>query len=208
MTGSPQLWQPGSTSLVRQTLGNVSMHEWSALVRRMVRSRLAVSLPSESCPPELSGGAFSAEKDRDRDRFMCDSLFAVSFCPSVLVCAVLCWRDSDLAPERDLEDWWTPDLVSGNADVHVSPPDNSRQVSITGIMMGDANAVAVLEMAHRGQLINAGALHVNSLFLPERPLPRGLEFGTSTMTTSSSLHSYTSQNWNSSGIASELQERA
>ena len=44
-------------------------------------------------------------------------------------------------------------------------------------MMGDTNAVAVLEMAHRRQLINAGVLRSETLLLPERPLPDGPEFG-------------------------------
>ena len=44
-------------------------------------------------------------------------------------------------------------------------------------MMGDTNAVSVLEMAHRRQLINAGALRTHSLLLPERSLPQGNEFG-------------------------------
>ena len=44
-------------------------------------------------------------------------------------------------------------------------------------MMDDTNAVTVLEMAHRRQLINAGVLRTDSLLLPERPLPQGNEFG-------------------------------
>ena len=43
--------------------------------------------------------------------------------------------------------------------------------------MGDTNAVSVLEMAHRWQLINAGVLRTDTLLLPERPLPQGAEFG-------------------------------
>ena len=35
-------------------------------------------------------------------------------------------------------------------------------------MMGDTNAVSVLEMAHRRQLVNAGVLRTNSLLLLER----------------------------------------
>ena len=44
-------------------------------------------------------------------------------------------------------------------------------------MMGDTNAVSVLDLAHRRQLINAGVLLTDSLLLPERPLPEGNEFG-------------------------------
>ena len=44
-------------------------------------------------------------------------------------------------------------------------------------MVGDADAVTVLEMAHRRQLISAGALHVDSLLLLERLLPRGADIG-------------------------------
>ena len=35
--------------------------------------------------------------------------------------------------------------------------------------MGDTNAVSVLELAHRRQLINAGVLRTDSLLLLERP---------------------------------------
>ena len=55
--------------------------------------------------------------------------------------------------------------------------DGYRQIAIVGVMMGDTNAVTVLEMAHRRQLINAGVLRTGSLLLPERPLKQGLEFG-------------------------------
>ena len=44
-------------------------------------------------------------------------------------------------------------------------------------MTGDTNAVTVVEMAHRRQLVNAGVLRTDSLLLPERPLPQGPEFG-------------------------------
>ena len=37
---------------------NVSMHQWRSVVRRMVRCKLAVDLPSDTCPFQLSGGAF------------------------------------------------------------------------------------------------------------------------------------------------------
>ena len=75
----------------------------------------------------------------------------------------------------DLETWWEPDLrQSTHAD---EPHDDFRQIAIVGVMMGDTNAVAVLEMAHRRQLINAGVLRSGSLLLPERPLPDGPEFG-------------------------------
>ena len=43
--------------------------------------------------------------------------------------------------------------------------------------MGDTNAVTVLELAHRRQLINANVLSPETLLLPERPLPDGPEFG-------------------------------
>ena len=43
--------------------------------------------------------------------------------------------------------------------------------------MGDANAVTLLEVAHRRQLINANVLTAETLLLPERPLPEGAEFG-------------------------------
>ena len=39
--------------------------------------------------------------------------------------------------------------------------------------MGDTDAVTVLEMAHRRQLVNAGVLRTDSLLIPERPLPQG-----------------------------------
>ena len=51
------------------------------------------------------------------------------------------------------------------------------KLAITGIMMGDTNAVTVLELAHRRQLINANVLSPETLLLPERPLPDGPDFG-------------------------------
>ena len=42
-------------------------------------------------------------------------------------------------------------------------------------MMGDTNAVTVLEVAHRRQLINAGVLRTDSLLLPKRPRLNELE---------------------------------
>ena len=44
-------------------------------------------------------------------------------------------------------------------------------------VMGDTNAVSVLEMAHRRQLVNAGVLRTDSLLLLERPPPQAPEFG-------------------------------
>ena len=70
-----------------------------------------------------------------------------------------------------------PDFVAGTTKSRVSPPDNVRHIAVTGIMVGDANAVTVVEMARCRQLISAGALHVDSLLLPERSLPRGPDFG-------------------------------
>ena len=66
-----------------------------------------------------------------------------------------------------LETWWGDD----------EPHDGDRQNAIVGVMMGDTNAVTVLEMAHRRQLINAGVLRTDSLLLPERPLPQRPECG-------------------------------
>ena len=44
-------------------------------------------------------------------------------------------------------------------------------------MMGDTNAVSVLELDHRRQLLSAGMVRTESLLLPDRPLPQGKEFG-------------------------------
>ena len=35
---------------------NVSVHQWRSVVRRMVRCKLAVALPSDTCPVRLTGG--------------------------------------------------------------------------------------------------------------------------------------------------------
>ena len=77
--------------------------------------------------------------------------------------------------DDNLETWWEADLRQSS--VNDEPLDRYRQIAIVGVMMGDANAVTVLEMAHRRQLINAGVLRTDSLLLPERPLPYGNEFG-------------------------------
>ena len=38
----------------------------------MVRCKLAVALPSDTCPVGLAGGVFAVPKDEPRDRFICD----------------------------------------------------------------------------------------------------------------------------------------
>ena len=43
---------------------NVSMRQWRSVVRRMVRCNLAVALPSDTCPVQLSGRAFAVPKLR------------------------------------------------------------------------------------------------------------------------------------------------
>ena len=50
----------------------VSMSQWRSVVRRMVRCKWAVALPSDTWPVQLSGGAFAVPKDADRDRLICD----------------------------------------------------------------------------------------------------------------------------------------
>ena len=46
---------------------NVSTHQWRSVESRMVRHKLAVALPSDTCPVKLSGGAFAVPKDLDRE---------------------------------------------------------------------------------------------------------------------------------------------
>ena len=77
--------------------------------------------------------------------------------------------------DDDLETWWEPDLCRSTGDDE--PHDGCRQIAIVRVMMFDTNAVTVLEVAHRRQLVNAGVLRTDSLLLPERPLPQGAEFG-------------------------------
>ena len=77
--------------------------------------------------------------------------------------------------DTNMESWWELDLRQSSDNDE--PHDGYRQIAIVGVMMGDTNAVSVLEMAHRRQLINAGVLRTDSLLLPERPLPHGDEFG-------------------------------
>ena len=80
----------------------------------------------------------------------------------------------DLINNDALESWWEADLLqtTGSLTLH----DKHRQIAIIGVMMGDTNAVSVLEMAHRRQLVNAGVHRFDSLLLLERPLPQGAEF--------------------------------
>ena len=75
----------------------------------------------------------------------------------------------------NLESWWEAHLRQSSDNDE--PHDGYRQRAIVGLMMGDTNAVSVLEMAHGRQFINAGVLHTDSLQSPERPLPQGNEFG-------------------------------
>ena len=51
---------------------NVSLHEWRAVVRRMVRCTLAIALPRDTGPVQLSGGAFAVPQDKTRDRLICN----------------------------------------------------------------------------------------------------------------------------------------
>ena len=51
---------------------NVTMHQWRSVVRRMVRCKLTVALPSGTCHLKLSGGAFAVAKDGARDRLICN----------------------------------------------------------------------------------------------------------------------------------------
>ena len=81
----------------------------------------------------------------------------------------------DNLSNEDLETWWEPDLRQST--LAAEPHNDFRQIAMVGVMMGDTNAVAVLELAHRRQLINAGVLRTETLLLPERPLPQGPEFG-------------------------------
>ena len=51
---------------------NVSMHQWRSVVRRMLRYKLAVALPRDTCPVRLAGGAFAVPKGEARGRLVCD----------------------------------------------------------------------------------------------------------------------------------------
>ena len=57
-------WLPRSIaqSFNSPSLFNVSMHQWRSVVQRMVRCNLAVALPRDTCPVQLSGGAFAVPK--------------------------------------------------------------------------------------------------------------------------------------------------
>ena len=81
----------------------------------------------------------------------------------------------DSLPADSLDAWWESDLR--NTRGRSVAPEDYRQLAITGIMMGDTNAIAVLELAHRRQLISAGVLSPEASLLPGRPLPDGPEFG-------------------------------
>ena len=50
----------------------VSMIEWRATVRRMMRAGLATPLASNSRDPRLASGAFAVRKDLDKDRLIAD----------------------------------------------------------------------------------------------------------------------------------------
>ena len=186
-------------------LFNVSMSQWRSVVRRMVRCKLAVALPSDTCCVQLSGGAFAVPKEEARDRLICDrrpqniqesavNRMLLPFCPRLRLlilqrsealgvhiidtrnCFYLYQVDSshwhrqviepwilaswlhhidddtfDDASNADLETWWEPDLRQSSDNDE--PHDGHRQIAIVWVMVGDTNAVSVLEMAHRLQLI-------------------------------------------------------
>ena len=50
----------------------VSMPEWRASLRKMLRAGLATTLPSNTRDPSLAAGAFTVRKDVDKDRLIAD----------------------------------------------------------------------------------------------------------------------------------------
>ena len=67
---SPEDWLPKSIAQtfnspaatdkpIAPSFFNVSMHQWRAMVRRMVKCGLAVALPRDTCSVRLAGGAFA-----------------------------------------------------------------------------------------------------------------------------------------------------
>ena len=50
----------------------VTMAQWRASLRKMVRAGLATTLPSNTRDPSLAAGAFTVRKDVDRDRLIAD----------------------------------------------------------------------------------------------------------------------------------------
>ena len=77
---------------------DVSMLQWRFVVGRTVRCKLAVALPSNTCPVQLCGGAFAVPKDDARDRLICDgrpqkSIIISEPCSSPLL-SLVTWIDS------------------------------------------------------------------------------------------------------------------
>ena len=78
-------------------------------------------------------------------------------------------ESKDFLPTSAFKPWLSSDLTN--------PLDEPNHVPIAGIMMGDKNAVAALQNAHRRQLLSCCAFTVQSLLLPGRPFPREQVFG-------------------------------
>ena len=62
----------GTGKPIAPSFFNVSMPQWRSVLRRTVRCKLAVALPSDTCSVALSGGAFAVPKDEGLDRLTCD----------------------------------------------------------------------------------------------------------------------------------------
>ena len=76
-------------------------------------------------------------------------------------------ESKDFLPTTAFKPWLISDLTDPPTKPSRAP--GHVQVLIAGIMMGDKNAVAVLQNAHRRQLLSCGALTAQSLLLPGTP---------------------------------------
>jgi len=80
-------------------------------------------------------------------------------------------EDADVLNSAD--PWCIDDLLDPFGSRRVRFRHGYTDYALAGVMMGDLNAVTAIQVAHRRQLIAAGALHPESLLLPGRPFPTG-----------------------------------
>ena len=74
------------------------------------------------------------------------------------------------------EPWGYSDLVQNPIQETVDPR-RYCQMAVATVIMGDLNAVYVVEAAHRRQLLSVGSLQIRTMLLPGCAFPRSATIG-------------------------------
>ena len=76
----------------------------------------------------------------------------------------------------DAPAWWHDDMRIGRRAPREAPM-GFTQFALGGVVMGDLNAVSVVQAAHRAHMLSCGSLEAGGFLLPGLPLPRSEVFG-------------------------------